>query len=287
MKPCFRLWLSLGWFLVFASSVRSQLIISEFMADNKTTLADQDGKFPDWIEIYNTSGSNVSLNGWSLTDDPTHQARWFFPATNLTARGFMVIFASGTNRVVLGQPLHADFNLKAGGEYLALLKPDGSVATEFAPRFPQQFPDISYGLGQNVTTNTLLDAGAPTQVIIPPSGTLGPTWTQTSFNDSSWNSGATGVGYETAVPGFAVYNYLASVGVCSLAAAEGVISDPSQQVAGYAENAPVINYLNTGDSAHYQNDSTFPGLTVGVDQDNFALRCVDLSGHWVFAPSLG
>src|SRR6185503_19584944 len=129
------------------------------------------------------------------------------------AKGFMVIFADGTNRTVLGQPLHADFSLKAGGEYLALLKPDATIATEFDPAFPEQFPDISYGLAQNVTTNMLAASAASVKVLIPTGGTLGSTWTQSGFNDSAWTSGVTGVGYETAVAGFAVHNYEANIGV--------------------------------------------------------------------------
>src|SRR5882762_3456930 len=178
MKSGIRLPFWLFCLLVLARSASAQIIISEFMADNKSTFADENGQFPDWIEIYNTSAGTVNLNGWSLTDDPTRQARWFFPATNLTAKGFMVIFASGTNRAVLGQPLHADFSLKASGEYLALVKPDAMVATEFSPTFPQQFPDISYGLAQNVTTNTLAASAASAKILIPNSGTLGSTWTQ-------------------------------------------------------------------------------------------------------------
>jgi len=287
MKSVVRFLLGMLCLMVPARSATAQVVISEFMADNKKTLADENGQFPDWVEIYNTSASTVNLNGWSLTDDPTHQARWFFPATNLTAKGFLIVFASGTNQAVVGQPLHTDFSLKASGEYLALVKPDGSVATEFAPAFPQQFQDISYGLGQDVTTNTLVASGAPANVLVPTSGSLGLTWTQTSFNDSSWNSGATGVGYETAVAGFAVYNYVANVGVCDLTTAEGVISDPSQQSAVYAENTPVINYLNTVSSAHYGNDNTFPGLTIGIDQDNYALEAsatitIPAPGNWTF-----
>src|SRR5437588_7451416 len=170
---------------------------------------------------------------------------------------------------------------------LVLLKPYASVATEFAPTLPQQFPDISYGLGQDVTTNTLVASGAPAQVLIPIGGTLGSTWTQTGFNASSWISGATGVGYETAVAGFAVYNFVANVGVCDLTTAEGVISDPSQQSGVYAENTAVINYLNTVSSAHYGNDNTFPGLTIGIDQDNYALEAtatitIPAPGNWTF-----
>jgi hypothetical protein len=127
----------LGLWLLFQPFAQAQTIISEFMADNKKTLADEDGQYPDWIELYNTGATAVNVQGWALTDDSTHQTRWLFPSTNLTAKGFLVVFASGKNRAVPGAPLHTDFNLKASGEYLALLKPDGSAATEFAPLFPQ------------------------------------------------------------------------------------------------------------------------------------------------------
>src|SRR6266568_8840401 len=167
MKTGVRLPLWMFCLLVLARSASAQVIISEFMADNEATLADENGQFPDWIEVYNSSASTVNLNRWSLTDDPTHQERWFFPSTNLTAKGFMVVFADGTNRVVLGQPLHADFSLKASGEYLALLRPDGTAASEFNPTFPDQFPDISYGIAQNVTTNSLVVTEAATKVLVP------------------------------------------------------------------------------------------------------------------------
>src|ERR1051326_3530954 len=209
MKFWSRLFLGLVVLVSFSSACRAQVVISEFMADNKKTLADEDGLFSDWIEIYNSGTSTVNLGGWSLTDDSTFQTRWYFPSTNLTAKGFLVVFASGKNRAVAGAPLHTDFSLKASGEYLGLVRPDGSVATQFAPAFPTQFPDISYGQAQDVTTNTLVDAGAPVRVLVPTSGTLGSTWTQSAFNDGAWLDRKSGVGYETAVPGFAVSNYLA------------------------------------------------------------------------------
>lgn len=287
MNPLFRrpFWLLCvcSWSLV----APAQVVISEFVADNKSTLADEDGAFSDWIELYNTGTSTLNLSGWSLTDDPTRQSRWQMPATNLTARGFMVVFASGKNRAVPGATLHADFSLKAGGEYLALLRPNGSIATEFSPTFPTQFPDVSYGMAQDVTTNILMDISSAARVLVPSDGTLGTNWTQTLFDDSGWVDGATGLGYETAVAGFAVYNYVAAVGVCSLPEADGVISDPAQQLGVYAENAPVLNYLNTGSSGHYDNDGTFPGLTIGVDQEFFAVEAtatisIPSAGNWTF-----
>ena len=39
--------------------------------------------------------------------------------------------------------------LNAAGDYLALVQPDGTtVATEFAPAFPAQREDLSYGVTQ-------------------------------------------------------------------------------------------------------------------------------------------
>src|SRR5262249_3086025 len=135
MKSVCRISLFVGYLLCLAVGCHGQILISEFMADNKKTLADEDGQYPDWIEVYNSSSATVNLAGWSLTQDPAHKSLWFFPATNLTAKGFMVVFASGKNRVVPGAPLHTDFSLKASGQYLALLGPDATVATEFAPAF--------------------------------------------------------------------------------------------------------------------------------------------------------
>ncbi len=127
--------------------VRAQIVISEFMASNAKTLADADGDFSDWIEVQNTSSRPVNLLGWSLTDRPDLAARWRFPATNLNAGAFLVVFASGKDRTNSGAPLHLDFRLSAAGDYLGLFPPDSAAAaTEFAPVYPPQKTDISYGI---------------------------------------------------------------------------------------------------------------------------------------------
>jgi hypothetical protein len=279
--------LLVGGLLLFIVAAPAQVVITEFMADNKNSLVDEDGANSDWIEVYNTNATTVNLGGWSLTDDPARQDRWFFPATNIATKSFLIVFASGKNRTVAGAQLHTDFGLSRNGEYLALVRPDGSVACEFAPAFPEQLSDISYGSEQMTTTNVLVAASQSSSVLVPPNGTLGNAWKLVGFNDSGWTFGATGVGYETAVPGFAVYNYIASVGTCSLPAAQGVINNPVQQLAVYAENAPVVNYFNTGTPSHYGSETTFPGLTIGVDQENFVVRAtatitIPAAGNWTF-----
>ena len=42
--------------------------VTELMVKNRATLPDEDGDFPDWIELENISDSPVDLSGWRLTD---------------------------------------------------------------------------------------------------------------------------------------------------------------------------------------------------------------------------
>jgi hypothetical protein len=144
-------------------------MISEFMAINTTTLADEDGAYSDWIELYNSSTNTVNLGGWYLTDKATNLTHWMFPATNLGPSQFLVVFASNKDRRVAGAPLHTNFKLSGSGEYLALVLPDGlTKATEFAPAFPQQYADIAYGY---VMTGVGVMTGPPTYLDPPTPGT--------------------------------------------------------------------------------------------------------------------
>jgi hypothetical protein len=140
----------LAFLLTSASFAQAQVTISEFMANNTKTLADQDRDYSDWIEIHNEGGSPVNLDGWSLTDSIDQPRKWRFPGVTLGANGFLIVFASGKDRAAVGSELHANFSLDADGEYLALVRPDGGIATEFAPKFPEQLKDTSYGSVQGI-----------------------------------------------------------------------------------------------------------------------------------------
>jgi hypothetical protein len=136
---CARLMLALLLILsgTRAASGAEPVFISEFLAANDGGLLDEDNESSDWIELYNSGGTTVNLAGWFLTDDAGDLTKWQFPATNLLANDFLIVFASAKNRTVAGAPLHANFSLSSGGEYLALVMPDGvTVASQFAPTFP-------------------------------------------------------------------------------------------------------------------------------------------------------
>ena len=118
--------------------------ISEFMATNQSTVQDVDGDYSPWIEIYNPTAADVSLNGWSLTVDTNNLRQWVFPNITIEAKGYIVVFASGKNRTNATAELHTNFRLPLTGGYLALANAGSSVVSSFRA-YPAQQPDISYG----------------------------------------------------------------------------------------------------------------------------------------------
>ncbi len=135
-----------SWKLKLApEAARKNLMISEFMGDNDKTLLDDDKDKSDWIEIYNAGATPVSLLGWSLTDDALDLAKWQFPDYTLEGDSYLVVFASQKNKINPTKRLHTNFKLDEKGDYLGLVTPDGEVISEFAPLFPRQTRDISYG----------------------------------------------------------------------------------------------------------------------------------------------
>lgn len=131
----------------------NNLRINEFLAVNQTGLTDEDGDYPDWIEIYNPASEAINLSGWALTDDPEELQKWIFPGETIEANGYLVVFASGKEKNTAGSELHTNFKLSGSGEYLALLDEDGNVVTEFNPAFPEQQTDVSYGYFNNAYIN--------------------------------------------------------------------------------------------------------------------------------------
>ncbi|MFM1770460.1 MAG: hypothetical protein RJA22_2989 [Verrucomicrobiota bacterium] len=171
-------------------------IITEFMAANTgTRYLDEDGDSSDWIEIQNAGNFSVNLADWALTDDTGNLAKWRFPSTNVPPGAFLVVFASEKNRRVPGARLHTNFKLGSGGDYLALVRPDGTVASEFGPDYPPQFTGVSYGLGVLTSNATVVPTNAAGRLRIPASGGDGTNWLYAGFSDASWNPVTNAIGY--------------------------------------------------------------------------------------------
>ncbi|MGE5607782.1 MAG: lamin tail domain-containing protein [Bacillota bacterium] len=266
--------------------------ISEFMASNATTLADQDDDYPDWIEIANPNTTAINLDGYYLTDDATTLDKWRIPSLEISGGGFATIFASGKDQSTAGQQLHTNFQLDSVGEYLALVAPDGkTVLSDYSPQFPSQLSDISYGISSDVEITSLLTPNSPARAWIPVDGSLGTTWINPNFNDSNWISGTTGLGFDTDVapvrmPGFTVRMVNVTGAITDISTAQRILDDPRH--AGYptiedlATDYPVVNHGIGGD---FYPDELLPnGLS--TDEEYVLRATADVvipAGTWTIA----
>jgi hypothetical protein len=174
-----------------------RVVISEFLAANTRGITDRDRERSDWIELYNAGASEANLDGWFLTDDRSNLKKWRFPAVTLGAGEYLVVFASKKNRRQPGAELHTNFKLDATSGYLALVKPDGtSIATEFAPSYPRQIANVSYGYDLAERGVALVGPNAAERWLVP-TRDAGPGWTGPEFDDGRWNQATNGLGFDS------------------------------------------------------------------------------------------
>ncbi|CAN2044731.1 spore coat protein H [Candidatus Magnetomoraceae bacterium gMMP-1] len=131
---------------VESSYTDSDLVINEFMAENETTVTDQDGEYEDWIEVYNNSDSEISLKGYYLTDESAELTQWTFPDVSIAAGEYLIVWADKDEDQ---DGLHANFKLSASGESILLADSDQIVIDEIT--FGEQTADISMARNPNGT----------------------------------------------------------------------------------------------------------------------------------------
>lgn len=101
-------------------------VINEFMSRNDTTLLDQDGDYPDWIELYNPGDQSVNLVNYGISDNLSEARKWLFPEVSIPPKGYLLLFASGKDRSGIGE-LHTNFKISSDGEPLVLSNQAGAV----------------------------------------------------------------------------------------------------------------------------------------------------------------
>ncbi len=138
-------------FCISAATAQTLIVINEFQASNNETVADEDGDFEDWIEIFNEGDAPARLTGYGLTDREGDFFRWVFPDTSLGPGEFMLIWASGKNRRSPGAPLHTNFSIAEHGEPLRLSDVNGEKLDSVPPIHVPT--DYSYGRSQDGSDN--------------------------------------------------------------------------------------------------------------------------------------
>ena len=117
-----------------------ELVINELMPVNSTIIADQNGEFDDWIEIFNLSSSSIDVSGYYISDNKGDISKWQIPeGTLITGNGYLIIWA---DKDTTQAGLHSNFKLSSLGEELVFSKPDGTLIDEIV--FPAQTLELSY-----------------------------------------------------------------------------------------------------------------------------------------------
>ena len=116
-------------FLLTAFLVNSQVVINEYSASNFDSHLDNYGEYEDWVELYNTTNSDIDLNGWSLTDKPANLPKWSFTGSFIvSANSVAIIYCSGRDELV-GGVAHTNFKITQtkAGEVFILSDASGNI----------------------------------------------------------------------------------------------------------------------------------------------------------------
>ncbi len=87
----------LAFLLCFAVIVKSSgkkdvILINEVCSNNFSAACDENGAYPDWIELYNLGRTEISLNGCYLTDDKKALKKFSLDGMRIAPKGYAVVW---------------------------------------------------------------------------------------------------------------------------------------------------------------------------------------------------
>lgn len=167
-------------------SAWAEVRINELMPSNTRAFPDITDfeDYPDWIELYNSSTEEISLNGYFLSDSIDEPLKWGFARDAVIGAGeYLIVIADG-NDTPKNRPIrrtawpfawvttekhHTNFSLSSAGEELVLTQ-------------------------RMTNTETLILAGS-TWRYLDDGSDQNDAWRAPGFDDSSWAGGAAPLGY--------------------------------------------------------------------------------------------
>ena len=127
--------------------VVSGLVINEIMASNTISVADQDGEYDDWVELYNGNSFSLNLNGYYLSDNENDLTKWSFSNVSIPANDYLIVWCDTAGNTQSG--LHTTYRLSSDQEEVYLTSPTGVIVD--AVHYVNMPEDVGYARVPNGT----------------------------------------------------------------------------------------------------------------------------------------
>ena len=130
--------------LIVVNPQGGALVINEVLANNASAL--ENGRTPDWVELYNGTTNVINLAGCSLTDDTLQPRRFVFPAGAGIAPGAYLRLLCDPGSLISGALVNTNFALKSSGGGVYLFDAPGNGGSLLASvTYGLQAADLSIG----------------------------------------------------------------------------------------------------------------------------------------------
>lgn len=106
-------------FVLAVPAMSQSIFINEFVASNGDTIADEDGEYSDWLELYNADQNAVNLEGWGISDSLSTPFKWVFSNVIMEPGEYLLVWASGKDRSYSSPPGQTIL-VESGAEWLYL-----------------------------------------------------------------------------------------------------------------------------------------------------------------------
>lgn len=124
-----------------SGTATKEVVISELMSSNSSTIMDNAGEYDDWLEIYNPNDTTVVLSGKYLTDKIDNLTKWQFPENVKILPKEHILIWCDEDQEQAGA--HINFKLNSNGEFIALIDNDGYSIID-SVTLPSMQSDESY-----------------------------------------------------------------------------------------------------------------------------------------------
>jgi hypothetical protein len=127
---------------ILQNPLPGQVVINEFLAKNNDDVKNEFNLLEDWIELYNTTNTPLSLSNYYLSNENKDRAKFAFPNnTVIQPNSFLIVWA---DKITLpGNQLHAAFKLDEDGDNIILSNGLTSILDNIS--FGNQTSDVSVG----------------------------------------------------------------------------------------------------------------------------------------------